>query len=267
MRDIAKEKEDAQAQLQALTGLDDDSIAWLTEQAEQLSTSMTDGGLRIRQSATEILQAYQLVGGAKPELLENKEALNQVTVETMRLATASGMDLRQAVDGVTLAMNQYGAAADEVSRYVNTLAAGAKFGSAEVDSVTQAVRRAGVAASAADIPIESLVGARGDAPVGRRAANGTRQPARQGTRRYRHTKDVRPRDLHRRTGHDRRGGQGQVLHRGRHRHDGSRRASRSKQRHGGGKGGTGIQQDARARRGARHTPHTWQVLSCRPNYG
>ena len=81
---------------------------------------------------------------------------------------------------------------------------------------------------------------RGDAPVGRRAANGTRQPARQGTRRYRHTKDVRPRDLHRRTGHDRRGGQGQVLHRGRHRHDGSRRASRSKQRHGGGKGGTGI---------------------------
>lgn len=159
MRDIAKEKEDAQAQLQALTGLDDDSIAWLTEQAEQLSTSMTEGGLRIRQSATEILQAYQLVGGAKPELLENKEALNQVTVETMRLATASGMDLRQAVDGVTLAMNQYGAAADEVSRYVNTLAAGAKFGSAEVDSVTQAVRRAGVAASAADIPIESLVGA------------------------------------------------------------------------------------------------------------
>lgn len=159
MRDIAKEKEDAQAQLQALTGLDDDSIAWLTRQAEQLSTSMTDGGLRIRQSATEILQAYQLVGGAKPELLENKEALNQVTIETMRLATASGMDLRQAVDGVTLAMNQYGAAADEVSRYVNTLAAGAKFGSAEVDSVTQAVRRAGVAASAADIPIESLVGA------------------------------------------------------------------------------------------------------------
>lgn len=159
MRDIAKEKEDAQAQLQALTGLDDDSIAWLTRQAEQLSTSMTDGGLRIRQSATEILQAYQLVGGAKPELLENKEALNQVTVETMRLAAASGMDLRQAVDGVTLAMNQYGAAADEVSRYVNTLAAGAKFGSAEVDSVTQAVRRAGVAASAADIPIESLVGA------------------------------------------------------------------------------------------------------------
>lgn len=159
LSDIAKEKEDAQAQLQALTGLDDDSIAWLTRQAEQLSTSMTDGGLRIRQSATEILQAYQLVGGAKPELLENKEALNQVTIETMRLATASGMDLRQAVDGVTLAMNQYGAAADEVSRYVNTLAAGAKFGSAEVDSVTQAVRRAGVAASAADIPIESLVGA------------------------------------------------------------------------------------------------------------
>lgn len=159
MRDMAKEKEDAQAQLQALTGLDDNSIAWLTAQAEQLSTSMADGGLRIRQSATEILKAYQLVGGAKPELLENKEALNAVTVETMRLATASGMDLTEAVNGVTLAMNQYGATAEEVSRYTNTLAAGAKFGSAEVDSVTAAVRRAGVAASTAGIPIEALVGA------------------------------------------------------------------------------------------------------------
>ena len=159
MRDMAKEKEDAQAQLQALTGLDDNSIAWLTQQAEQLSTSMTDGGLRIRQSATEILKAYQLVGGAKPELLENKEALNAVTIETMRLATASGMELTEAVNGVTLAMNQYGATAEEVSRYTNTLAAGAKFGSAEVDSVTAAVRRAGVAASTAGIPIEALVGA------------------------------------------------------------------------------------------------------------
>ena len=150
--------EDSSANLKALTGLDDQSIAWLREQAEQLSTTMDESGLRIQQSAQNILEAYMLVGSAKPELLKDKEALNAVTVEALRLSSAAGMDLRAAVDGVTLAMNQYGAAADEASRYVNVLAAGSKAGSANVESQTTAITKAGVAASTAKVPIESLVG-------------------------------------------------------------------------------------------------------------
>lgn len=157
-RQMAMEKESSQANLKALTGLDDQSIAWLTEQAEQLSTTMEKSGLRVRQSSQEILDAYTLVGSAKPELLSNKEALNAVTIEAMRLAEAARMDLTQAVDAVTLSMNQYGASADEAARYTNVMAAGSKFGSAAVQSVTTAVQKAGVAASTAGIPIEALVG-------------------------------------------------------------------------------------------------------------
>lgn len=158
MRKDAMDKEESQSNLKALTGLDDSSIAWLTEQAEVLSTTMDKSGLRVKQSSQEILDAYTLVGSAKPELLSNKEALKAVTVEAMRLSTAAKMDLKEAVDAVTLSMNQYGASADQAAKYTNVMAAGSKFGSAAVQSITTAVIKAGVSASGAKIPIEQLVG-------------------------------------------------------------------------------------------------------------
>ena len=97
MRKDSMDKEESQDNLKALTGLDDESIVWLTQQAEILSTTMDASGLRVKQSSQEILDAYTLVGSAKPELLSNKEALNAVTVETMRLSTAAKMDLKEAV--------------------------------------------------------------------------------------------------------------------------------------------------------------------------
>lgn len=154
----AAEKEDAAANLKALTGLDDNNIQWLTQQAETLSTTMEASGLRVRQSATEILEAYMLVGSKKPELLRDKEALNAVTIEAMRLAEAAKMDLKDAVEGVTLAMNQYGASANEASRYVNVLAAGSKYGAVGVATQTESIVKSGVAASTAKVPIEQLVG-------------------------------------------------------------------------------------------------------------
>ena len=157
-RDLFNQKESSASNLKALTGLDDSSIQWLTNQAERLSTTMDETGLRVSQSSQEILEAYMLVGSAKPELLGDKEALNAVTIEAMRLAQAAKMDLKDAVDGVTLALNQYGAGADEAARYVNVLAAGSKAGAADVQSQTAAIIKAGVAASTAGIPIEQLVG-------------------------------------------------------------------------------------------------------------
>lgn len=157
-RSKMNDKEEAGANLKALTGLDDDSIAWLRQQAEELSTTMERSGLRIKQSSAEILEAYTMVGSKKPELLQDKEALNAVTIEAMRLASAAKIDLKDAVAGVTLAMNQYGAAASEAARYTNTLAAGSKFGAVGVATQTESIVKAGVAASVAKVPIEQLVG-------------------------------------------------------------------------------------------------------------
>lgn len=157
-RKLANAREDAAADVKALTGLDDASVKWLEQQAVRLSTNMTSSGIRIKQSASEILDAYKLVGSAKPELLSNKEALAQVTEQTLILASASGMKLTDAVDAVTLSMNQYGAQANEAARYTNVMAAGSKYGSAAVESVTRSILNSGVAASSAGVPIEQLVG-------------------------------------------------------------------------------------------------------------
>lgn len=158
LRQARNQREEAKADVQALTGLDTESIRWLEEQAKQMSTTMDESGIRIRQSATEILDAYKLVGSAKPELLEDKEALNAVTKETLILAQASGMQLKDAVDAVTLSLNQYGAGADQAARYTNVMAAGSKYGSAAVESITASLRNSGVAAASANVSIEQTVG-------------------------------------------------------------------------------------------------------------
>lgn len=151
-------KEDSKANLQALTGLSETDIAWLTAQADKLSTSMDKTGLRCKQSSREILDAFMLVGSNKPELLQSKEALAQVTTEAIRLATAANMELEPAVNAMTTALNQYGAGAEDAAKFVNILAAGSKVGAANVEQQSAAVLRAGTAASSANVSMEQLVG-------------------------------------------------------------------------------------------------------------
>ena len=158
LRNNRDSKESSQAELKALTGLDDESIQWLTKQAEQLSTTMDESGLRIRQSSDEILQAYMLIGSKKPELLKDKEALNAVTIEAMRLAAAAKIDLKDAVTATIVSLNMYGESADQAARYVNVLAAGSKEGAADVSAQAASIKNAGVAASGAGVSIEQLQG-------------------------------------------------------------------------------------------------------------
>jgi len=156
--DMRNELEDSKANLKALTGLENGDIEWLTKEAQKLSTTMTENGVRIRKSSKEIVDAFTVVGSAKPELLKNKQALKEVTEQAMILAEASKMELGDAVRGLTIAMNMYGASASEAAKYTNVLGAGAKEGAAEVSSQTESILKAGVAASQAGIPIEQLVG-------------------------------------------------------------------------------------------------------------
>lgn len=158
LNENSNKRESSKSEVEALTGLSKEDINWLEQRAVSLATTVSESGIRITNSVDEILEAYKLVGGAKPELLNDKEALVEVTTQTLILAKASGMELKDAVDAVTLSLNQYSAGADQAARYSNVMAAGAKFGAAEVDSVTAAIKQSGVSAASAKIPIEGLVG-------------------------------------------------------------------------------------------------------------
>ena len=150
--------EDSKADLKALTGLDDASVNKLTGFAKKMSENPIEGTkIRIKSSVAEILEAYKLVGSAKPELLKDAEALNEVTKQSMILSQAAGMPLADAVHGTVIALNQYSAGADQAAKYVNILAAGSQAGAQEVPYITEALVKFGAVAKLANVPFEQSV--------------------------------------------------------------------------------------------------------------
>lgn len=143
--------------LSALTGLAGDSLDWLTQKAKDMSIATLEGGIRITQSAQEIIDAFTKTGSARPELLKNKEALVEVTQNAIILANASKTALQPAIEALTGVMNQYNVPATEARRIINALAAGSKEGAGEVPYLTMAFEKAGTVAADAGISIETLV--------------------------------------------------------------------------------------------------------------
>ena len=59
--------------LSALTGLEGRQLQWLGDTAKETSIAITGSGVRIKQAASDIVDAYTKVGSQRPELLTNKE--------------------------------------------------------------------------------------------------------------------------------------------------------------------------------------------------
>lgn len=135
------------ADLKSITGASGKDLEYLKKQAIEVGKS-TKGG------AVQVVEAYKLIASAKPELLENVDALNQVTKAALTLSKASGMELPEAATALTDAMNQFGADASKATQFIDALANGAKFGSAEIPQVTDALLKFGAVAKSSNISIE-----------------------------------------------------------------------------------------------------------------
>lgn len=135
------------SELSSITGATGRDLQFYKEQALDLGRTTTF-------SAQEVAAAFKLVASAKPDLLESKEALASVTGEVLTLAEASGMALPDAAKALGGALNQFGASADEASRYINVLAAGAKLGSSEINETSEAMKNSGAVASSLGLSFE-----------------------------------------------------------------------------------------------------------------
>lgn len=135
------------ADLQAITGASGNDLEFYKKQANELGIAVEGGG-------SAVVEAYKLIGSAKPELLANASALNEVTKSAITLAQASGMTLPDAATALTDAMNQFGAPAEQAGRYINVLANGAKFGSAEIPQITESLLKFGAVAKTSNVSIE-----------------------------------------------------------------------------------------------------------------
>jgi TP901 family phage tail tape measure protein len=137
------------ADLKAITGLKEGS-----KDLNLLKDSAIELGKQVQGGAKEVIEAYKLIGSAKPELLENASALDKVTKSAILLSQASGMELPASATALTDAMNQFGASADEADKFVNVLANGAKFGAVEIPQVTEALLKFGAVAKTSNVSIE-----------------------------------------------------------------------------------------------------------------
>jgi len=155
---LRMELEDSQANLKALTGLDDKDIGWLTNYAVQLSTTTTEAGIRITASSKEIMDGFTTIGSKRPELLKNKEAMAEVTKQALTLA-AAGVPVETAFDVVTASMNQFNLGADQASRIINVLASGSLEGSAEADSLAGSLKNVGTVSKGSNLSLEQTVAA------------------------------------------------------------------------------------------------------------
>jgi len=128
--------EETASNLGAITGATGVQLDFLKRKAIEMGGAST-------KSAKDTLEAFKLIASAKPELLTNARALAAVTKEAITLSEASGLQLPEAANALTTALNQFSLSADESSRIINVLAASAKFGSAEIPELTAGLAQFG----------------------------------------------------------------------------------------------------------------------------
>lgn len=142
--------EKSMSQLKALTGLGEREMGALKQYAIDLGATTT-------QSASQVVDAFRLIGSAKPELLGSADALASVTKDAITLAEAAGIEVPQAAAALTTSLNQMGKGAESAERFVNVLAAGSQQGAGDIEWLNSAITQSGTAAKAVGTEYEELV--------------------------------------------------------------------------------------------------------------
>ena len=132
--------------LSALTGLGGKNLSWLGDQAKEMSVKTTESGIKIKQSATDILDAFTKIGSQRPELLKNKEALAAVTEDAIILSEAAKIELEPATASLANVMNQFNEKSSSSRRIINELAAGSQAGSGDIQYLSNAIEKCGTSA-------------------------------------------------------------------------------------------------------------------------
>lgn len=122
--------------LQAIAGVTGEAFNDFAKQVELVSN-------RQKFFAADTAQAFELVGSAKPELLESAEALGQVTEAAIILGKAGKLEVEDAVNSLTVSMNQFGVGADKAAEFVDILATAQQKGAGPIKYLSEAMVKAG----------------------------------------------------------------------------------------------------------------------------
>ena len=143
------------AELEAIAGPTAEELALVEKYAR-------DTAKEFGVSAAGAVESYKLLlSQLSPELTKNGEALNHMGKNVATLSKMMNGDATAAAEVLTTAMNQYGvsmddplAASDRMWEMMNTMAAAAREGSAELPAIKEALSQCGMAAKAAGVSFE-----------------------------------------------------------------------------------------------------------------
>jgi TP901 family phage tail tape measure protein len=142
--------EKSMSQLSSLTGMVGKDLEQLKEYAIELGSTST-------LTASQVADAFRLIGSQQPQLLSSGEALKEVTKYAITLSEAAGIDLVTAAQTLSTSINQMGGDSDNAARYVNVLAAASQKGAGDIAWLGEAITKSATAAKAVGTDYEELV--------------------------------------------------------------------------------------------------------------
>lgn len=140
------------ADLSSITGI-------VGEELEGLEANSRRFGKESGLGADAAARAYSLLASQIEISKIGIDGLNKLEEKSITLAHASGMSLDGAANALAGTINQFGLGAEAADRVINVLAAGSKYGAAEIEDLTQSFKVVGAAASAMGLDVESTAGA------------------------------------------------------------------------------------------------------------
>ena len=148
--ETAKNFEKSMSQLSSLTGKVGEDLNKLKEYAIDLGGSTT-------LTASQVADAFKMIGSQQPQLLASSEALKAVTKNAITLAEAAGIDLATAAQTLSTSINQMGGDSNNAERYINVLAAASQKGAGDIAWLGEAITKSATAAKAVGTDYEELV--------------------------------------------------------------------------------------------------------------
>lgn len=110
-------------------------------------------------SAEDIINSMKNIGSQAPQLLSDMNSLSAVTESAMVLSKASGMVVEDTSKAITTIMNQMDVDASQTSEIINSMAAGSKYGAADVQYLTTAFEKCGTQAKGAGMSFQQVIAA------------------------------------------------------------------------------------------------------------
>lgn len=145
-----KQFEESLSQLRSITGVTTSELSFFKDEAIKLGASTT-------QSASQVVDAFKLIGSQAPKLLKSKEALAEVTKAAITLAEAGNIELSDAAKGITTAINQMGISGLESSRIINVLAAASQAGAGDVAYLNAAMEKSANIGASFGLTLEDMI--------------------------------------------------------------------------------------------------------------